>query len=82
MHTYGFRPAPVQDHRQFGWVPEAHWVSAAEVAPVMRVRVRPPDFPLPVVAYDADRIARRARADPWGFPWLAESEAIGRYPQG
>ncbi|MFN3280284.1 MAG: hypothetical protein ACK40I_01225, partial [Tabrizicola sp.] len=57
-------------HPQFGWVQELHWVRLAPVIPVMRVAVRPPDFPLPVEVYDVERIRARSARDPWDFPWL------------
>lgn len=65
----GFEPSRPYRHPQFGWVQELHWVRPAPVIPVMRVAVRPQDFPFPVEVYDVERIRARTANEPWGFPW-------------
>ncbi|CAM3864750.1 hypothetical protein [Deinococcus frigens] len=66
----GFIQSPPCEHGGLGYVQEAHWVNRALVTPLLRIPVTPEDFPLPVRLHDAAQVDARAKADPWGFPWL------------
>ncbi len=66
----GFEQMPSYLWPTLAEVLEPHWVNPAPVTPLLCVPVTPEDFPLPVRLHDAEQVAGRARADPWGFPWL------------
>jgi hypothetical protein len=70
----GFERMPPYDWPGVGQVLEAHWVSPAPVTPLWSVPVSPADFPLPVRLHDAARVDVLSGHDPWGFPWLEDSD--------
>lgn len=70
LERQGFAPSPPYEHPGLGFVQEAHWVNPGSVRPLLVVPVSPADFVLPIRLHDADVVAARAKADPWGFPWL------------
>ena len=50
------------------------WASLAPVAPLARLAITPADFPFlaQIHRYDQAVLRERVRANPTGFPWLAE----------
>ena len=50
----------------------AQWASPVAVGPLAKLRVEPEDFPFlsEVRGHDKEAVARQAREDPEGFPWL------------
>lgn len=71
----GFEQTPAYEWPGIGTVQEAQWFNPAPVRPLMCVKVKPDDFPLPVRVHDADRVDPLSESDPWGFPWLGDTEA-------
>jgi hypothetical protein len=66
-----FEPMPAQRYGDVDiHVPQ--WASLVPVAPMAKIAVAPEDFPLldRLRGHDDAVIARRAAADPSGFPWL------------
>lgn len=70
----GFERMPPYDWPGLGRVLEPHWVSPEAVTPLWSVPVSPADFPLPVRLHDAARVDALSGSDPWGFPWLGDSD--------
>lgn len=68
----GFRRMPPYTWPGVGEVLEPHWARTSPVVPAPSVPVTPDDLPIEVRTHDTALVARRARADPWGFPWLDE----------
>lgn len=55
------------------WLPQ--WASLEPVRPIARIEVGPEDFPFlaQLRGHDDETIFAKARANPDGFPWLAEN---------
>jgi len=70
----GFRQGP-PPYGLGGWrVHEPHWANPEPVRPLAKLRVRPTDFPFleRVRGHDDVQVMARAKANPYGFPWLDE----------